>query len=134
MTELIPGHTFNLRPVVAYPHLFDANTKKVIPLSEAKPAKGENRIPEHEVLDTITLAVEAGIVPSESWVSFLFGTVEAFESFMEELEEYDEQFRIADRWWFALYKLANVIDEEGFISSQEIADKLRERAEETGQL
>jgi hypothetical protein len=88
----------------------------------------------HEVLDVITAAAEAGALDSEKWVSQIFATIEVFESFLDEYSEYDDCYRTYDRWYWAMFRLAGHDDEEGFVTSSEIAGKLREIAEETGQV
>lgn len=93
-----------------------------------------DRVEIHEVLDVIAAAAEAGALDSEKWVSQVFATTDIFDLFLEEYSEYDGCFRTYDRWYWALFRLAGLYDEEGFVSSSEIADKLREIAEETGQL
>jgi hypothetical protein len=135
MTEVIRGYAFNNRPVIAYPNLFDVASKKVIPLSEANRGEGTDRIEMHEVLDTITLAIEAGVVPRDSWVKFLFGTKERFAMFLEELDAYGDVFRLTDRWWAALEAIVDCGgDEAGHITFEDFAERLREAAEESGQL
>lgn len=88
---------------------------------------------EYVVLDSITAAVESGVIDSETWVAQMFDSVEIFETFLAQLEEF-EYYRINDRWYQALFSLAQVSDEEGFVTCQEIADTLRTVAEETGQI
>lgn len=80
----------------------------------------------HEVLDHITAAVEAGVVDKNRWEEQLFADEDELEYFLEELECYDDCYRITCRWWESLARLAGRVDEEGFISCQEIADGLRE--------
>lgn len=78
-----------------------------------------------DVLDHITAACEAGIVEQYSWATQLFATPEAVDYFLNELELFDELWRITDRWWQALASLAEVRDEEDFVTSSEIAQVLR---------
>lgn len=80
----------------------------------------------HEVLDHITAAVEAGVVDKNRWEAQLFADEDELEYFLEELECYDDCYRITCRWWESLARLAGRVDEEGFISCQEIAEGLRE--------
>ena len=88
----------------------------------------------HTVLDAIAFATEEGKMNSRAWVKKVFGTEEAYTWFMDELEAYDQCFRIHDRWWAALARLAeHESHEEGFIHSADIAEKMREHVEETGQ-
>jgi hypothetical protein len=86
-------------------------------------------------LDMVTLAAEGGKLTYENWVRECFGTVESFDAFLEELESYDDCYRIHDRWWLALAHLAGSENyEEGFITTEDIAHSLRQAAEESGQL
>ena len=88
----------------------------------------------HEVLDVMTAAAEAGVLRSDSWVCQLFADDEIFFEFMEELSGYNECYRIHDRWYRALFDIANAVNEEGFVTSEEIVERMLERAEKTGQI
>lgn len=88
----------------------------------------------HEVLEAITAATEAGVVDQNKWVSQFFCNREKFLEFMEEFSAYDQAFRILDCWYQALFKIAGVYDEEGFVTSEEIVEKLLKQAEESGQI
>lgn len=117
------------------PQYFDPASKKLTPLSEVKFEYDEEHHEVYEVLDSLTLALEAGVVSEKAWLKDIFGTPAAFEGFLEYFENYDESFRINDRWNSALALLGDTIhNEEGFITCQDIADRLREVARETGQL
>ena len=83
-----------------------------------------------KVFDSITAALEAGVLERFGWPTQMFATRSAFKEFLEAVESYDETFRIVDRWYFSFMELADVRDEEGFISGQEIAEKLEEFANE----
>lgn len=83
----------------------------------------------HEALDHITAAAEAGVIDKNAWASQLFAGEHELEGFLDDLEGYDECYRITDRWWTALYELTGTIDEEGFVRSDEIAETLRESIE-----
>jgi hypothetical protein len=107
---------------------FDAKTMTFTPFQTYE------RVHPHEVLDVITAAAEAGALDSEKWVSQVFGNTGIFEEFLEEYSEFDTTARTYDRWYQTLFHLAGLREEEGFVSSQEIADKLREVAEATGQI
>jgi hypothetical protein len=86
-------------------------------------------------LDAITLAAEGGKLTHESWVRECFGTVDSFEAFLEELSSYDDCYRIHDRWWAALAHLAGSENyEEGFITTEDMANSLRDAAQEANQL
>ena len=80
----------------------------------------------HEALDHITAALEAGIVDRNNWATQLFAGEHELEEFLTELECYDENSRITDRWWLAFARLADWFDEEGMVSCSEIVEKLRE--------
>ncbi len=127
-SSLIEGYNLKHRDVIAYPKFYDVKTNKFTPMGEATWQETS------QVLDCITLAVEAGVIKQTGWVKQIFGNKAAFESFAEVLAGYDELFRITDRWWQALAALAEVGDEEGFITCQDIVDVLTEYAEESGQL
>lgn len=105
---------------------FDAKSGKFTPFDEFTEV--------HEILDAITAAVEAGTIDTDKWVSQVFATTEVFNEFLEQYEGYEGLFRTYDRWYRALFRIADISDEEGFVTSQEIADRLREVAEETGQI
>lgn len=81
-------------------------------------------------LDSITGAVEAGLLDDEKWPQQLFKSSSDLRGFLAELSSYDDSYRINDRWWFALSRLANVYDEEGFIRTEDIADELEARVTE----
>lgn len=137
MTTFFEPYTYdasNAHPVIEYPHLFSVAAKTFVPLSEAKPTSGYDAIPMEEVLDSITLAAEAGVVPRDNWVKYIFGTKERCEAFFDELHAYGESHRVTDRWWSALEHIADVGEEYEFITFEQISDRMREVAEESGQL
>jgi hypothetical protein len=88
----------------------------------------------YEVLDSITAAVEAGVVDRNRWVSQFFASREVFIEFMEEFNTYDECYRVVDRWYKALFEIANAVNEEGFVSCAEMVERLLEQAEESKQV
>lgn len=96
------------------------------------PFKGYTDV--HKVLDAMAAAVEAGTIDTDKWVSQIFASTADFEEFLDGYSAYDECYRTYDRWYLALFRIANRGDEEQFVTSQEIADKLREVAYESGQL
>lgn len=98
------------------------------------PFKNVPKFELHEMLDSITAAVEAGIIDDKKWVSQIFSSRKNFQSFLSEVAEYDSYYRIQDRWYVALRALVQVYDEEGFVTSAEIAEYLATNAAETGQL
>jgi hypothetical protein len=80
----------------------------------------------YEALDDITAACEAGVVEKFSWSTQLFQTPADLAWFLEELESYDDCYRITDRWWHALASLAGVEDEQEFITCQDIVRGLED--------
>lgn len=88
----------------------------------------------YEVLDAITAAVEDGVVYRETWFKQFFASKAVFSKFVDELEEMDDYGRIYDRWYFALFNLVDAVNEEGFVTSREIAERLQRQAAETGQI
>lgn len=75
-------------------------------------------------LDSITGAVESGILDDEKWPQQLFKSPADLDSFLAVLSDYDDEYRINDRWWFALSQLAQVYEEAGFIRTADIAGEL----------
>jgi len=88
----------------------------------------------HEILDVLTAGIEAGAIDTDTWVSQIFASTDVFGEFLNLFEEYDEWFHINDRWYTALHILADYPPDEVFVTSLDIATKLREIAEETGQI
>lgn len=87
-----------------------------------------------QILDGITLAAEAGQLDDETWVKQVFHDKRHFDWFLGELSGYNVCFRINDRWYHALERLVGgPSDEEGFVTSEEIADALLQHARETKQ-
>jgi hypothetical protein len=99
---------------------------------ELKPIRDFNFV--SEVLDVMTGAAEAGALGRDTWVSQLFADDEVFQRFADELSSYDEYCRIHDRWYAALFRIVNAVNEEGFVTSEEIAERMLEQAETTGQI
>ena len=128
MAAAIKGYAFKLRDVTVYPAIWDEKKQKV------KPIKSMDDVEVCEVLDSIALAVEAGVVSSFHWPQQFFASKKSCMEFLQQLQEYDDCYRITDRWWMALAKLARKVDEEGFVSSREIANALIEDADEYGLL
>jgi len=76
----------------------------------------------HDILDHITAAVESGQLKRDSWPEQLFASEADLQRFIDRLpEEYDEIFRIVDRWWFALSELLHRPDEEMLITGSHVA-------------
>jgi len=114
----IKAYNFTPRNVDVYEKIWDSKAKKVAPI------KSMEMFDMHMVLDSITHAVEAGVVDTLSWPQQFFAKKEVFQDFIDQLAEYDESFRITDQWWRALAVLADVGDEEGFISTEDISNEL----------
>jgi hypothetical protein len=105
------------------------------PVTQAlTPFKKTSKFELHVMLDSITAAAEAGIIDDEKWVSQIFSSNQDFQDFLSDMTEYDSCYRIHDRWYVALRALAQVHDEEGFVTSAEIAEYLATNAAETGQI
>jgi hypothetical protein len=122
----IKAYEFKPLAVQAY-ESWNAKTKTFTPLKAGR----DNSC--YEAFDDITLAVEAGVIADESWVLQLFERRAAFEEFIAELRDYDDCYRLHDRWHAAFMQLAGAIDEEGFVSSAEVADTLEQVAVDSGQ-
>lgn len=130
----IEAYKFATRPIQPLTTAggFDEKTGKFKPFTASSVSEMAY---EALVLDAITAAAEAGALDTETWVKTVFADEEAFDEFLSELENsYDEVFRITDRWWRALAEITGTIDEEMFVSGSQIAQRLREHAEETGQI
>lgn len=122
------GYTFTPRSISVYPEIWDAEKKQL------KAIKDMESFSIHEVLDSVVLAVEAGVVDNYLWPQQIFANRKAFESFIEQLSEYDDCYRITDQWWQALSVLAEYWNEEGFVSSSAIAERLFDAASDDGKL
>lgn len=94
---------------------------------------GSGDVSMHEALDHITAAAEAGIVDQNVWAGQLFASAGDLDSFFQELEDYDEEFRITDRWWTAIAKLVNTHDEEGLITCADMVVALRQSIQDGAQ-
>lgn len=128
MTATIKGYKFQVRDIEVWPELWKDETKTITPLDSMSGTAM------HEVLDTLTIAVEAGVVNAFKWPQQFFASKPAFLEFIEQLEEYDDCYRITDRWWQALAALIGGSDEEGFVSAREIAETLARDVETNGLL
>jgi len=122
------GYQFTPRAINSYPEIWDSEKKQLNAI------KDMDATSIHLVLDSIVLAVEAGVVDNYLWPQQIFENRTAFEKFIEQLKEYDECYRITDQWWQALSKLVEYGEEGSFVTSSEIADKLLEAAIEDGKL
>lgn len=125
---LIKSYTYTPRAIHAYESVWDSKKKQFIPI------KSMDDIDVYMVLDSITLAVEAGVVDTHAWPQQFFATKSAFQEFVEMLSDYDDCYRITDQWWKSLASLADIVDEEAFVSSEEIADGLVKAAADDGLL
>lgn len=126
MTQQIKGYEFSRRDSVGFYDEdrggFDVKKQKFKPM---KLAGGDYMI--HEVLDAVTAAVEAGIVEQHTWPKQIFKTGADLEAFLDDFSNYDECYRVHDRWWQALANLAGSTNcEEGFSTTSDMADTLRE--------
>ena len=79
----------------------------------------------------MTGAVEAGLVDDEKWPGQLFASKSDLENFLAELDTYDQQWRITDRWYRALGLLGSFDDEgEGYVSGSAMYDEIWRHAVE----
>lgn len=110
---------------------YDASSKTFTPFAEI--SDGLSAV--EEVLDAITAAAEAGFLDSEKWVSQVFTSTEVLQKFLADYAQtYTDTYRTHDRWWQALSHMIGWFDEDTFVEARDIADKLWEQAEETGQV
>jgi hypothetical protein len=87
-----------------------------------------------DVLDTMTLAAEAGELDTAGFVEQVFQDSDSFDAFLEEFASYDECYRINDRWYNMLKQVIGFSEEEGFVTSRELSAALRQHAERTDQM
>ena len=130
---LIPAYQAKLQQIAATCEHggFDAATGTFTPFKKME------GVSVCQILDVITAAAEAGAIDNEKWVSQIFASIEIFEAFLREYSDYDECFRTYDRWYWALFRLSghdDGDDELAFVTSPEIAEKLREVAQDSGQI
>jgi hypothetical protein len=124
----INNYQFQQRNVDVYPGIWDDKKLKL------KPIKDIDDQEMHEILDSITLAVEAGALDNFLWPQQIFASKSVFIEFLKQLSGYDESYRVTDRWWTALSKICEICDEEGFVTGAQIADQLLDSAREDGKL
>lgn len=124
----IQTYKFAPRQICVYPEIWDAQQLRLNPIEDM------DNFSLYEVLDSIVLAVEAGVVDNFLWPQQIFANRIALENFIEQLSDYDECYRITDQWWCALAALCEVVDEEAFVSSAEIACQLLSCAHEDGKI
>lgn len=104
---------------------FDPYTQAVTPLTF------DDTVDPYFYLDSLTGAVEAGLVDDEKWPEQLFASKSDLESFLAELDTYDQQWRITDRWYQALGLLGGFDDEgEGYVSGSAMSDEIWRHAVE----
>lgn len=129
-TKTFTAYKHHVRPLGIYPSVFDGKTR--LP----KLLKSMDEANLCEVLDAITLTMQAGKVSKHGWPQQFFANRKAFDGFLEELESYDDCYRITDEWWMALAKLAGNEggEEEGFITTSDIAQEIGNKAEKDGLL
>jgi len=117
---------FKPRPIYDWVEIWDVKTKQLTPIKEM------DNVDVHQVLDSMVSALEAGVLDSFRWPQQLFANLKVFNIFIEYLADYDECYRITDQWWRALAALCEVFDEEGFVSTREIANELRNHVYDHG--
>jgi hypothetical protein len=120
MSKFVP------RQICVYSEIWNEKKLQLIPIKEM------DNFDVCEVLDSIVIAVEAGVMDKFRWPQQIFANRNAFEEFVSRLSEYDECYRITDQWWRALAALCEIVDEESFVSSSEIASELLKSAHEDG--
>lgn len=117
----IQSYQFTPVSVHVYPAIWDDKKKQF------KPIDSMDNHDMYEVLDGITLAVESGKIDSHNWPQQLFANQLALEDFLQQLSEYDDCFRINDRWAMALAHLAQSEGcEEGFGSGRDMAQTIEQ--------
>jgi hypothetical protein len=75
-------------------------------------------------LDSMTGAVEAGLIDSELWVSQLWQSPDDLDAFLAMLSDYDEFCRVVDRWWQMFSLLTGNADEEGMVTCHQLAEEM----------
>jgi len=85
-----------------------------------------------ELIDNVTLAVELGLLNTKLWPAQLFRDPTSFSVFLAFLAH---EPRVNDRQHAALAKLAGaIISDQSCMAPRDIANKLKARAREIGQL
>jgi hypothetical protein len=88
----------------------------------------------HEVFDALTAACEAGVLDTETWATACFSNKETLSHFLDELMNYNDEFRVMDRWAQAFMALGGSSNYEGgYCNSEQMAHSLHEHLMETGQ-
>ncbi|MBA5640258.1 hypothetical protein H3H37_24640 [Duganella sp. LX20W] len=110
---------------------YDASNKTFTPFAEIS----DELSAVEEILDAIAAAAEAGFLDSEKWVTQVFTTTDVLQKFLADYaQSYTDIYRTHDRWWQALGKMIEWPDEDSFVEARDIADKLWEQAQDTGQV
>lgn len=111
---------------------FDPVKVKLQPLQLAGASFGGDGDYFSDVLDSITAAMESGLVDSETWPTQLFADEASFDNFLRELSSYEECYKLVDPWWQALrYLAAGTADwEEGVATAEQLAVELRRVVDE----
>lgn len=114
---------------------FNPETRSFTPLNLAEAyvgcGSGENYIAGCNVFDTITAAIEAGIIDYENWPKQLFANKESFDNFVSCLYSYTECYHFHDNWWGAFFALFNSYQmEEGYATASDLAQRFSEAVEE----
>lgn len=87
----------------------------------------EGDILRSHIFTTVAAALEAGILDEEKWPSQLFADEDSFNSFVNELAEFEDCYKLQESWWQALRALSFGGDlEEGYCSGRELAERLTE--------
>lgn len=81
------------------------------------------------VFDSITAAIEAGVVDEDAWPEQLFADDVAFEVFLTTLEDYNEMHLVSERWYQAFFALNTTGEELDCVTSAGLAACLKESAE-----
>jgi len=88
----------------------------------------------HEVFDALTAACEAGVLDTDAWATTCFANKETLSHFLDELMNYNDEFRVMDRWAQAFMALGDSANYEGgYCNSEQMAQSLHEHLMETGQ-
>jgi hypothetical protein len=75
----------------------------------------------HFYLDSMTGAVEAGLVDDEMWVNQLWRSPDDLDAFLAAFSDFDRRFRTVDRWWQMFSLLSGKVGEKGMATSLGIA-------------
>ena len=124
--DLIPAYEF--KPILELALAdddeegYNPDTKTITPFSSGDADERSG----YEYFDSITAATEAGLVDANNWPKQFFASRAVFNDFLHMLTEYEECYRISDRWYEAFMRLGQSADQEGFVSGREIASRFNE--------